>query len=344
MNKKLIALWGNPDSGKTTLAIKLALELEKRNQKVIILHADNLVPVLGTILPESTQSQGSLGDLLALAQISQEAILAKSFVTKDHKNLCHLSYLVGESQCTYAKYTRERVLDLFILLRHLADVILIDCSSRIQEDLLTKTALESCDLVFRIISPDLKALAYFDSNMPIIHDNKNMSHHVKVLSKVEADKANDLVSNRFGGHAYEFPSCYEIRQQTMEGRLFGKMTSKEGLIYEGVVKSMISEILVNESASVDKPLMPESKEIDKAHKAIKDKKEKVRKQKGKMLKDMKLEDRKKKDKGHKLRSPVSLIRISKDSPIKRYLDRQKKSWEITKKGILEVMGIGGDDQ
>ena len=48
---KIIAVWGNPNSGKTTLSIKLALVLSKMKKNVILIHADQATPVISTIYP-----------------------------------------------------------------------------------------------------------------------------------------------------------------------------------------------------------------------------------------------------------------------------------------------------
>ena len=48
---KIIAVWGNPNSGKTTLSLKLALELEKMEKSVMIIMANAYTPGISAILP-----------------------------------------------------------------------------------------------------------------------------------------------------------------------------------------------------------------------------------------------------------------------------------------------------
>ena len=48
---KIISIWGNPNSGKTTLSLKLALELEKMGKSVMIIMADAYTPGISAILP-----------------------------------------------------------------------------------------------------------------------------------------------------------------------------------------------------------------------------------------------------------------------------------------------------
>ena len=49
---KLIAVWGTPDSGKTTFATKLARSIyEEYQSTVIVVYADNETPTLPVIFP-----------------------------------------------------------------------------------------------------------------------------------------------------------------------------------------------------------------------------------------------------------------------------------------------------
>jgi Ni2+-binding GTPase involved in maturation of urease and hydrogenase len=59
---KIITVWGSPNSGKTTLSVKLARELSKDND-VILLSTDIVAPPVGMLLPYIKEKDRSLGRL-----------------------------------------------------------------------------------------------------------------------------------------------------------------------------------------------------------------------------------------------------------------------------------------
>lgn len=240
---KIIAIWGNPNSGKTTHAIKLATELSKKKKNVILVLCDHITPSVSSALPLVDTKDHSLGELLSSAQITQESILGKCISVEKNDYLSVIGYLHGENERTYAKYSKERVVDLFILLKHLADYIVIDCSSLVSYDILTRTALELSDQVIRLISPDLKAISFYDACLPMIAERKyNLQNHIKVLSNVKSNMPKDHVANKYGGITLELPFSAEIETQYFEGALFDRLTSKDSQGYLNTVEEVLTLI------------------------------------------------------------------------------------------------------
>lgn len=240
---KIIAVWGNPNSGKTTLATKLANELSKKKKNVILVLCDNITPTVSTILPLTDTKDQSLGELLSSIQITQESILQKCITLRKNDFLSIIGYLHGENERTYAKYSKDRVIDLFILLKHLAEYIIIDCSSLVSYDILSRTALELSDHVIRLISPDLKAISFYDSCLPQLAERKyNIQNHMKALSNVKYTMPKDSVANKFGGVSLEIPFMQEIEKQYLEGRLFESLEDKKSEEYVKVINDIVASI------------------------------------------------------------------------------------------------------
>lgn len=261
---KVIAVWGNPNCGKTALSIKLALELTKRKRNVILIHCDHEVPVIGTVLPFVTTKEQSIGGMLSAMQITQESILKACIPVSGNRNLTVMSYLHGENDRTYAKYSKERIVDLFILIKHLADHIIIDCSSHVGEDLLSRAALELSDQVIRLTSPDLKAISFFDSCLPLLGERKyKVGNQLKVLSNVKPEMPRDIVANKFGGVYGELSYVPELERQFYEARLLDPLAEKKSKPYTDVVKKLVDQIVSDEEK-------PEKKEKFKRFKKEKD--------------------------------------------------------------------------
>lgn len=251
-NNKVLAVWGNPNSGKTTTSVKLALSLSKMGKNVALVFCDPVSPTISTVMPFAEIESQSLGEILSAPTITQESILKNSIAVKKHKNICVLGYMHGEHERSYAKYSKERVIDLFILLKHLADFVIVDCSSYLSNDVLSRTSLELSDQVVRLITPDLKAISFFDSSLPLIAERKfNISNHYKVLSNVKENMPYNHVSSRFGGVSGTLVYVPEIEKQFYEGELFNSLDEKNSLEYEAEVLSIRS--LLYEDTIKSKP-------------------------------------------------------------------------------------------
>jgi MinD-like ATPase involved in chromosome partitioning or flagellar assembly len=250
---KIIAVWGNPNSGKTTLSIKLAKELSKQKKNVILILCDTITPTVSTIMPLVDTKDKSLGDLLSSMQITQESILKKCISVNKNDYLSVIGYLHGENERTYAKYSKERVIDLFILLEHLTDYIIIDCSNLVSYDILSRTALELSDKVIRLISPDLKAISFYDSCLPQLAERKyNLQNHIKVLSNIKSAMPKDSISNKFGGVSLELLFTQEIEKQYFEGRLFDALQDKKSQLYVSTLDEIVTLIVSKDEIETQK--------------------------------------------------------------------------------------------
>ena len=61
---------------------------------------------------------------------------------------------------------------MLVLLRHIADYVIVDCTSVLTGNVLATAALEVADDVLRVCGCDLKAISYFASYLPLIEDRK----------------------------------------------------------------------------------------------------------------------------------------------------------------------------
>ena len=128
----VVAVWGSPGSGKTTMAVKIAKYLADKKRNVVLLLCDMTAPMLPCICPASElECERSLGSVLAAAHVT-ENLVKNNLVT--HKRLGYLTILgmlKGENEYTYPPYGEAQARELIDCLREIAPYVVIDCGSYI---------------------------------------------------------------------------------------------------------------------------------------------------------------------------------------------------------------------
>ncbi|MGV2881753.1 MinD/ParA family ATP-binding protein [Paenibacillus taichungensis] len=243
-DKTLIAVWGSPSGGKTVTAVKLAQAFARRKLNVLLLCSDALCPSAATISPKGNDTHASLGELLSLPSLNQEDILHYALPLDVSPHIALLGYKKGDTSFSYATYTREHAIDLLTLARHLADVVIVDCSSYLSADLLSIVALEMADHVVRIHSCELKSLMFFASYLPLLTDHRfRRSSVVPVLSKVKPEQDSNEYSQVFGGIDVILPYLVQIEQQVAAAQLLEDCSGKEAAVYQQGIHSLIEQLL-----------------------------------------------------------------------------------------------------
>ena len=187
---KIIAVWGSPNSGKTTIATKLATAIYDRYQStVIVLYCDLEAPVLPIIFPnEKHEDIGSVGVPLSKTEIEAEDIERNAVTVKNRGNLVFFGYRAGDNKFTFPRYGRAKAENLINILCHNADYVIVDCSSNLESSVLSATAMEMADQIIRLASPDLKGISYYLSQMPVYADGKyRLGEHIQGLNTPNAD-------------------------------------------------------------------------------------------------------------------------------------------------------------
>ena len=152
--KQILAVWGSPSSGKTVTAVKIARELSLNRKNVAVVFCDGMCPALPTVLKTKKPVEGSIGEVLAAPNVTQELILKNCVCPTKNPYISFLGYKAGENVFTYAEYAKERAVDLLVLLRHIADCVVVDCASSLTDSILSTVALEVADAVLRLGSCD----------------------------------------------------------------------------------------------------------------------------------------------------------------------------------------------
>lgn len=260
MSNKLVVIWGSPSSGKTITTLKLAQALAAKSKNVLAIFSDSLCPSIPFLVPQFANKQESLGELLSLPALAQENLLRYSLSIKETPNLGLIGYKKGDHAFSYANYDRERAVDFLTLARHIADVVLVDCTSFVSINLLSTVALELADTVFRFHTCDLKSMMFYASSLPLLSDTR-FQHvpPVPVLSNVHPGQDSRSYSQVVGGIRIQLPHMHTLEQQSLEARLLDTLPSgKETAAYQQGIAQMMQLIVPEESP----PIRPKRSRTD----------------------------------------------------------------------------------
>ncbi len=217
---EIISICGSPNSGKTTAALKIALEIyELDNQKqVIFLSPDQTVPSLAYILPHTKDSElYSVGAALDKTDVRREDVLCGINNIKALSNFGILGFKAGENRYSYPTPTEDKVQGFFNAVNGIADYLVIDCTNY-PDDLISQYAKTHSDMIIQLIAPDLKCMSFYPSDT-IRYEL--YEHRIKVMNLTDDSLylPENEVSEHFHGTDFTLPYSKALRQQTITGTL-----------------------------------------------------------------------------------------------------------------------------
>jgi MinD superfamily P-loop ATPase len=226
---QVLAVWGSPSSGKTTVSVKLAKHLADKKRNVVLLLCDMTAPMLPCICPPSDlEWERSLGSILAATHVTDTLIKQNCITHKKISYLTLIGMLKGENVFTYPPYNAELATELLDHLRDIAPYVIIDCSSYIANDILSAVALMEADSVLRLVNCDLKSISYLSSQLPLLKDNKwDADKQYKVASNVKTNQASEHIEQVLGNVVFKIPHSDELENQALAGDLFRDLVLKD---------------------------------------------------------------------------------------------------------------------
>lgn len=251
----LIAVWGNSGAGKSTVAIKLANSFARKNKNVVLVDAGFVAPQMQVWFPRmEVKSESSIRVILDNA-VTVETVAAKLSMVRGRSNYGVLGYAKGFAlnQVTDRRDTTDELLGV---LSGMADVVIVDCQYSVMDDILTFRALETADERLVVLSPDLRGISWYDSNVkPMLDawDNHNMSTN-RVLNGVTRKTPAEQVESSVGSCMAYLPFTLEIRDELYSGTL-----SEDGIYSKA--KNYASVIEGISKFYYDKYKLGEAKEI-----------------------------------------------------------------------------------
>ena len=228
---KIIAVWGSPHSGKTTFATKLATAIYDNYQAtVIVLYTDLETPTLPVIFPnEKSENLGSVGIPLSKTEFDTDDVIKNLVTIKERQNFGFLGFRAGENKFTYPRYGKAKAEELYRALGMLADYVIVDCTSNLENNVLSSVAVEQADQIIRLASPDLSAISFFLSQKGVYEDTKyRMDEHIIGLNTPNADAYMPVEEARshLKDVAFTVPYSQLIKEQLQKGSLYAPAKDK----------------------------------------------------------------------------------------------------------------------
>ncbi|NCB42263.1 MAG: ParA family protein [Clostridia bacterium] len=225
----LLAVWGSPGAGKTTVAVKLAKHIADQKKNVVLVLCDMVAPMLPCILHASElECERSLGTILGSTHVTETILKSNLMTLKKNRFLTVLGMVKGENEYTYPPYTETQAKELLGELRRLAPFVVVDCGSHIAADILSAVTLIEADSVLRLASCELKSVSYFSSQLQLLMDHRwEADRQYKIASNVKAHEAGDQLAAALGNTVFQLPHSEELESQYLAGNLLEDLVLKD---------------------------------------------------------------------------------------------------------------------
>lgn len=228
---KIIAVWGSPNSGKTTFATKLARAIyEEYQATVIVVYTDNETPTLPIIFPHYRDEElCSVGVALSKTEVDKHEVVKQMVTVKNKQNFAFLGFIDGENKYTYPIFDSTKVRELYSVLTSLADYVIVDCTSSLKNPL-SKVAVREADEVIRLSAPNLKSITYLASQLPLYVDPMfRLEEHIQGICVTDEDLYMPIEEARshLNDVRFTIPYSRAVKQQMLDGNLYEVVNDKK---------------------------------------------------------------------------------------------------------------------
>lgn len=250
---KIIGFFGANGAGKTTLALKTAISIYKAVPDISVLYisGDINVPAMGLIFPNYKKRDiHSLSTILTNTSITPDTILSGMMTIPGMRNFGCVGFSAGENINSFPKPGADKIDELFTAMKNLVDYIIVDCSGNCvsdDTDLISKKAISEADILVRVVTPDLKSIAWYASNKDLTRMESEHLYNVVNTCDNDVNLPVEEVCTQFRANAILIPYCKSVKTQMLEGKIIEKTNKKK---YEKAIKALTDTILKDEPIQI----------------------------------------------------------------------------------------------
>lgn len=239
---KFIAFYGSPGSGKTSIALKAAMEtyIQTKDEIIAFLSPDMTVPSIALLFPNYAPDEVmSLSDIFDNTTITNESLLKNGVTVKTMKDFFALGFKSGENRFSFPTPTPEKINSLFSALSDVAGYIFVDCTND-ESDEISKKALAMSDVAVRVISADPKGMSWYSSNKNSDRtEGENLFNVVNVTER-ELFLPTEEVCTKLHSIAALLPYSRALKQQMLDGRMYDRLSDR---VYTKKIQSLVRKII-----------------------------------------------------------------------------------------------------
>ena len=224
----ICAIWGAPQTGKTTLAVNLAHAASRGDKSVCLISPvaySELSAFLGVKIPEEHSLNAALQGDAALGQIVFKAD--------------ELLYVLAAPSTTSAfdgDYSGEQVKTLLELARLTFDIVLVDCLSE-ANDLISAWTLNRADKILLCVGGHVSGVLWHRANKKVLQAVRDKTVYV----------GSEIISGLDYAAMYKLLKCAPdikipyIREAPLfqnERRFLFGLSGKKGRVYAGAIDKL----------------------------------------------------------------------------------------------------------
>jgi hypothetical protein len=153
-------------------------------------------------------------------EIDTALVASKVTILKSYPFIGLMGYTAGENPLSYPEIKYDMAMSLVSNAAKLVDFVIIDCGSGMT-NFFTPAAIDSADVIVRILTPDLKGVNYLKAHQPLLMDARfRYDEHMSFAGLARPFHAIEEMGHIIGGWAGLLPYGKEIDRCATEGGMF----------------------------------------------------------------------------------------------------------------------------
>ncbi|MDD2649472.1 MAG: adenylyl-sulfate kinase [Eubacteriales bacterium] len=241
----VISVWGSSGSGKSLLSVALANKLTEGANRVCVISYDRISQTLRSFLPfEAVPTSKSIGRLLSETMpLVERDVLDCTYFHRKNGNLGFIATTEEDTLYSWTHLSKDRFVELLNILTAITDAVIVDCNTNPLNDDITFSALEVSDAVLRVLSADIKGIAFNTAMTASLTAEKYaMDKQIVVLNQTRQFTPVAELQKIIGNVKVVVPYSSEADERYNSGELVQGFARREGVQFKKAVAQIAKEV------------------------------------------------------------------------------------------------------